>query len=160
MEPLSKQHVAQALQELALEIEIQEYGDSTATAPLAAERIGTELGSIVKSLVFMVDEKPMVFLVAGDKKADDRKISAYFNVSRKKIKIATAEQCIEHIGYAPGGVAPVGHRHPHPIYIDETLGRYEMLYAAAGSPHTIFPIPYGTLIEVTGGMVVDVVKED
>jgi prolyl-tRNA editing enzyme YbaK/EbsC (Cys-tRNA(Pro) deacylase) len=80
-------------------------------------------------------------------------------VSRKKVKIAKAHECIEHIGYAPGGVPPIGHRHSVPIYIDQTLSRFETVYAAAGSPHHIFPIRFETLKDVTNGDVIDVALE-
>ena len=157
MDVLSATDVQAALDALGLGIQVQTFATSTATAQEAADSIGTTLGSIVKSLVFMVDERPLVVLVAGDQKADQRKLAEHLGVGKKKVKIASPDQCIAHVGYAPGGVPPVGHRTPVMVYIDATLGRFETVYAAAGTPNTIFPIGFNTLIEVTGGQVLDVV---
>ncbi len=159
MEPLTPADVQQALEARGLNIQIVTFEDSTATSTQAAQAIGTPLGSIVKSLVFMVIDQPVVVLASGDQKVDDRKIAAIYEVGRKKVKIATAEQCIAHIGYAPGGIPPVGHRTPAPIFVDRTLSRFATVYAAAGSPNTIFPIPFQTLLEITAGDVMDLVVE-
>lgn len=159
MEPLIPQDVAEAIKAHGLTIEIQTFDASTATSMQAAENIGTPLGSIVKSLVFMVQDQPIVVLTSGDQKVDDRKIAAIYEVGRKRVKIAKPEQCIEHVGYAPGGVPPFGHRTEVPIYIDDSLQRFDLLYAAGGSPNAIFPIPFVTLVEKTGGIVTNLVKD-
>ncbi len=153
------QDVQAALEALGLDIHVQIFEASTATAPQAAAAIGTELGSIVKSLCFVVDGKPVLVLAAGDKLVDDRKLAALYGVGRKKVRIADAETTLQATGYAPGGVAPVGHPQPLPILIDSTFQRYEMVYTAAGSPNAIFPIPLRTLVQITGGQLVDVAKE-
>lgn len=159
MEPFTPQDVQAALDTLGTGIRIQTFETSTATSAEAAASIGTSLGSIVKSLVFMVDGQPLVILASGDQRIDTRKLAARYAVSRKKVKVATTEECVTIVGYAPGGVPPVGHRSHVPILIDQTLGRYEMVYAAAGAPNAIFPIPYAQLVEITGGQVADVVVE-
>jgi Cys-tRNA(Pro) deacylase len=159
LEPLTPQDVDAAIKANGLDIELRTFDDSTATSIQAAENIGTPLGSIVKSLVFMVEDKPIVVLTSGDQTVDDRKIAAIYGVGRKKVKIAKPEQCIEHIGYAPGGVPPFGHRTKVPIYVDETLDRFELVYAAGGSPNTIFPIAFSTLVEKTGGIITDLIKD-
>ena len=98
-------------------------------------------------------------LGSGDQRMDERKLAALRGVNRKKVKMATAEQSIEVAGYAPGGVPPVGHRTRLPIYVDDMLARYELVYAAAGAPDTIFPIAFKVLVEVTGGAVVDIARK-
>lgn len=162
MESLTPDHVQAALDELDTGIQVQTFDTSTATAQDAADSIGTELGSIVKSLCFVIDadqEIPVIALCAGDQRIDTRKLAALYEVGRKKVKMATEEQSIESNGYTPGGVPPVGHRNPLPVYIDETLGRFNVVYAAAGSPNTIFPIAFDKLVEITGGTVTDLIKE-
>lgn len=159
METLGPPDVQAALAEKGVEAELQEFDSSTATAQQAADNIGTALGSIVKSIVFMINgQQPVVVLVAGDQQADDRKLATLYDVGRKKVKIARPKECVQHVGYAPGGVPPVGHRQDVPVYIDRTLSRFETVYAAAGSPHTIFPITFDRLVEITGGQVIDVAK--
>ena len=151
--------VEAALKGLGLETRVMTFDDSTATAPQAAEAVGTELGSIVKSLCFVVAGQPVIVLTAGDRRVDDRKLSALYGVGRKKVRIADAETTIARTGYAPGGVPPVGHRTALPVLIDESLSRFEVVYAAAGSAKAIFAVPHETLVEVTGGRVADVAKD-
>ncbi|PJF41307.1 MAG: prolyl-tRNA editing protein, partial [Phototrophicales bacterium] len=145
-----------ALQSLGLSIQIQTFSSSTRTAQEAADAIGTPLGSIAKSIVFRIVDQIIVVITAGDHRVSDRKLATLFDVSRKKIKIASAEQCIKIVGYAPGGVPPLGHRTKVPIYIDQTLARFNIVYGAAGSPYTIFPIEFKTLVKITEGIVADV----
>ena len=159
MEQRTPDDVQAALNALDLPIQVIIFAESTATAPEAAAAIGTELGTIVKSLCFMVDGEPVVMLVAGDRRVDTRKIAALYEVGRKKVKIANFEATIEATGYAPGGVPPVGHIQELPVLIDQSLTRYELVYGAAGSPNAIFPIAFETLIEVTGGQVADIAED-
>ena len=160
MSSLTPDDVQKALEKLNLDIKIQTFSESTRTAPEAAAAIGTELGSIVKSLCFTVNGDPVVILTAGDQRVDDRKVAEHYGVSRKKVKIAGAETTVEATGYAPGGVPPVGHTQALPILIDQSLNRYELVYAAAGSPYSIFPISFETLVEITDGQVLDLTKKE
>ncbi|MFP4323578.1 MAG: YbaK/EbsC family protein [Anaerolineales bacterium] len=159
--PLTPDDVQAALRAAGLSAEVQILAASTATAPEAAAAVGTELGSIVKSILFMVDGQPVLVLTAGDQRVYEAKIAKYFETSRKKTRIATPEQCLVYAGYAPGGVPPLGHRQPDAltILIDATLSRYETVYGAAGAHNALFPIRYDDLVRITGGTVLDVVKE-
>jgi prolyl-tRNA editing enzyme YbaK/EbsC (Cys-tRNA(Pro) deacylase) len=161
VQPLTPADVQAALDRFAPGVKIQFFETSTATSQQAADNIGCQLGQIVKSLAFMIDEKPIVILASGDQRVDDKKLAALFNVSRKRIKTASAEQCIEIYGYAPGGVPPVGHRTVSlPIYIDDSLKRFEQVYAAAGAHNAIFPIPLAQLAAITGGTFADVKRDN
>ncbi len=159
MSLLTTQDVQEALALLGIDTQIHTFEESTATAPEAAAAIGTELGSIVKSLCFVIEGSPIVILTAGDQRVDDRKLGAIYGVSRKKVKIADSDTTVRETGYLPGGVPPVGHRTAIPVLIDSTLQRYETVYAAAGSANAIFPVDLSTLITVTQGKVVDIAKE-
>ena len=157
MQPLTTTDVQAALDQLGLGIQIRLFDISTATSQQAADNIGCELGQIVKSLCFIIDGQPIVVLASGDQRVDDRKLAEFYGVGRKKVKIASAEECVAIYGYEPGGVPPVGHRTPGlPIYIDDSLQRYEMLYAAGGAHNAIFPITLAQLTAATGGMIADV----
>ncbi len=160
MQLLTPDDVQSVINELGLETKIHFFDESTATSQMAADNIGCELGQIAKSIAFMVDGKPILVITSGDQRVDDRKIATMFEVGRKKVKAARPEQCIEHYGYAPGGVPPFGHRTRNlQIFIDESLGRFEQLYAAGGAHNAIFPISFEQLINATGGKVADV-KQD
>ncbi|HEX2619308.1 MAG TPA: YbaK/EbsC family protein, partial [Phototrophicaceae bacterium] len=141
MEQFTPDHVQGALDALGLGIRIRFFEESTATSQMAADNIGCELGQIAKSIVFLVDEQPFVVITSGDQRVDDKKLAAAMNVNRKKVKIATAEQCIELTGYAPGGVPPLGYRSTNlRILLDESFRRYDQLYAAGGAHNAIFPV--------------------
>ena len=147
------QRVQAALHELGVEIEVKELDASTRTAQEAADAIGTELGSIVKSLVFLADGQPIIVLVAGDRRADSAHLRELLEA--EKVTIADADQVRQWTGYAIGGVPPVGHTGSVPVWIDRSLSRFETVYAAAGGPRAIFPITYTQLVELTGGNVAD-----
>jgi Cys-tRNA(Pro) deacylase len=153
----SVDRVRECLTSLGLNIEVMELAESTRTAALAAEAVGSPLGAIVKSLVFLADGKPILVLVAGDKRADPKKLAEILKA--KQVMIANAEQVREVTGFAIGGVPPVAHKSKLPTLIDKNLGRFETLYAAAGSPRAVFPIPYKTLLEITGGELADVTED-
>lgn len=137
---------------------IQTFDVPTATAQQAAEAIGAPLGSIVKSLCFLVDGRAVIVLAAGDRSVDDRKLAQRFGVSRKRVRIADPETTVRVTGYAPGGVPPLGHVEALPVLVDESLARFETVYAAAGSAHAVFPITYTALVEVTGAEVLDLAR--
>ncbi|GAB4573556.1 MAG: YbaK/EbsC family protein [Anaerolineae bacterium] len=159
MEALTPADVQQVLDSFGLKIRF--FAQSTATSQEAADAVGTELGSIVKSLCFMVNGQPVIVLAAGDQRVDDRKLAAYYGVSRKKVKIASAEECVEIFGYPPGSVPPVAHRTPNiPIFIEDSLARFEQLYAAAGAPNAIFPVTFEQLQALTGGKILDLKRDN
>ncbi len=149
------ERVRAALAELGVETEITEYPRSTRTAEDAANTIGVPLGSIVKSLLFLVAGEPVLVLMAGDRRVDTAKLAALYGVGKKRVRIADADTVRRITGFAIGGVPPVGHATPLPVLIDESLSRFEVVHAAAGSPQANFPIRYKKLVEATEGQVVD-----
>jgi Cys-tRNA(Pro) deacylase len=138
---------------------VVEFGVSTATAPEAAAAAGCELGAIVKSLLFLIDDQPTLVLVAGDRMADQKKLAALFKVGKKKVKLADAETVLCTTGYEVGGVPPVGHNSKLPVLVDESLSRFETVWAAAGMHNAVFPIAYSTLIEITCGQVAAITED-
>ena len=98
-------------------------------------------------------------LASGDQSVDERKLAALFQVGRKQVRMMNAEQCLNILGYLPGGVPPIAHRTDEILSImDATLERYETVYAAGGADNAIFPIDLATLQSVTRATVADVVK--
>jgi prolyl-tRNA editing enzyme YbaK/EbsC (Cys-tRNA(Pro) deacylase) len=159
MQPLTAADVQAAIDRLNLNIQIRFFDTTTATSQQAADNIGCELGQIVKSICFIVAGQPVIVLTSGDQRVDDRKLAEMYSVGRKQVKVATPDECISIYGYAPGGVPPFGHRTPNiATYIDDSLTRYEMLYAAGGEHNAIFPITLEQLQAATGGKIADVVK--
>jgi prolyl-tRNA editing enzyme YbaK/EbsC (Cys-tRNA(Pro) deacylase) len=153
----SVDRVREHLKRCGLTIKVMELAESTRTATMAAEAVGSPLGAIVKSLVFMADGKPVLVLVAGDKRADHKKLEKILKARR--VMIANADQVRQATGFAIGGVPPVAHKAKLFTLIDKNLGRFENLYAAAGSPRAVFPISYEALVEITEGQLVDVTED-
>jgi prolyl-tRNA editing enzyme YbaK/EbsC (Cys-tRNA(Pro) deacylase) len=149
--------VQAALDALGLDTRVQVFDVPTSTAEEAAAAIGCELGAIVKSLCFVVAGEPVLVLAAGDRRVDSKALRRIFGVSKRQVGIADPETVLRVTGYEVGGVPPLAHAQPLRTLIDGSLARFSTVYAAAGTPHAIFPIPYATLVAVTEGVVEEVV---
>jgi prolyl-tRNA editing enzyme YbaK/EbsC (Cys-tRNA(Pro) deacylase) len=147
------EQVQAALDTFGQGIRVVEFAGSTATALQAAAAAGCELGAIVKSLLFLIDGQPVMVLVAGDRIVDQKRLGALYNVGKKRVKLADAQTVLGTTGYEVGGVPPVGHARLLPVLIDDSLGRFETVWAAAGAPNAVFPIAFTRLIEITSGRV-------
>ena len=143
-----------ALEANGLDIKIVKLRDSARTAQQAADALGTALGSIVKSLLFLADGEPVLVLVAGDRRADPTKLKKLLGARR--VMIADAERVRSETGFSIGGVPPIGHLQPLPTWIDSSLGRFKTVYAAAGHPRAVFPIAFEALVHITDGYVANV----
>ena len=148
--------VQQILDQAGLDVQVIKLEKRARTAQLAADAVGTPLGSIVKSLVFLADGEPVLALIAGDRRADPVKLKQLLNARR--VMIADAERVRQETGFSIGGVPPLGHRRPLPTWIDASLGRFETVYAAAGHPRTVFSISFTDLVDLTQGQVADVTE--
>ena len=115
--------------------------DTTArTARDAAESLGCEVGAIVKSLVFRADDTFLICLVSGDKRCSLNKLKKI--TSKKDVCMASADEVKVNTGFSIGGVAPIAHLKKLNILIDQSLGKFESVFAAAGHPNSIFKIKY------------------
>jgi prolyl-tRNA editing enzyme YbaK/EbsC (Cys-tRNA(Pro) deacylase) len=144
--PRSARRVRAALLELGLPAEIHRLNDSTRTAPEAAAAVGCELGAIVKSLVMRGADThaPVLALISGDNRADEALIEQTVG---EPIERPDAAYVREVTGYAIGGIPPVGHPRPITTVFDEDLHRFDVVWAAAGHPHAVFPIAPAALAE-------------
>jgi len=147
----SAQRVADAAAELGLTIDVVTFAEPTRTAEQAAAAIGCEVGQIVKSLVFTVGGAPVMALVSGANQLDTRKLATLFGVGRKQVERADADTVRAATGYAIGGVPPFGHVTAMTVYVDADLMGYDVIWAAAGTPNTVFPIAPADLLRASGG---------
>ena len=139
-----------------LPIDVKELAASTRTAQLAADAVGAPLGSIVKSLVFITsDDRTILALVAGDQRGDAEKIARCVGAS--SARMANGEEVRARTSFAIGGVPPIAHETPLETRIDQTLLRFDTVWAAAGSPFALFAIETKILLELTQGRVADIV---
>jgi prolyl-tRNA editing enzyme YbaK/EbsC (Cys-tRNA(Pro) deacylase) len=147
--PRSARRVQEAVRSLGLPGEVRELDSSARTAAEAASSLGCELGAIVKSLVFrgVSSGSPVVVLVAGDNRADEARLEA---VLGEPVERADADFVRSATGYAIGGVPPVGHVAPLRTLVDVGLMRFETVWAAAGTPHAVFPAEPGALARAVG----------
>ena len=155
----SAQKVADAAQALGLDVEIVEFEQTTRSAQDAAEAIGCQVAQIVKSLLFVVDGQPVMALVSGANRLDKRKLAALRGVGRKKVKRADADTAKAATGFSIGGVPPFGHKSSLPVYVDQYLTHFEVVWAAAGTPFAVFAITPDELVRASGGMVVDLAAD-
>lgn len=151
--------VQAALDGLALDSRVEEFAQSTGTAEEAAAAVGCELGQIVKSLVFMADGRPTLALVAGDRQVDTGKLAALLGVGRKKVRMATPDEVLARTGYSVGGVSPVGLATPVDLVADESLQRFERVWAAAGAGNAVFGAPALELVAKVAGQWAAITRE-
>ena len=160
MEPInpSAQKIQNILEGLGPNYKVVEFAESTRTAQEAANRVGCQLGQIVKSLIFMgrSSNKGILVLTSGVNRVDENKISRYVVES---IGRADPEFVRTVTGFAIGGVPPVGHVQPLETYIDEDLLQYTNVWAAAGTPNAVFQMPSSDLVRITNGKIVRVKPE-
>jgi prolyl-tRNA editing enzyme YbaK/EbsC (Cys-tRNA(Pro) deacylase) len=147
--PRSARRVQEALRELGLPDAVRELDESTRTAPEAAATVGCELGAIVKSLVFRGARsgEPVLALVSGDNRADEARLA---EVVGEPVERADADFVRAATGYAIGGVAPVGHPRPLRTVVDEDLLRFDVVWAAAGTPRAVFGVAPAALFAAIG----------
>ena len=120
------------------ELDIREFPEGTRTAADAARAIGCEVGQIVKSVVLMADGRPLIALTSGANRADTAKIAGL--VGAAEVRKADAAEAREATGFAIGGTPPFGHPRKLRVLMDRDLLGYEEVWAAAGTPTTVFPI--------------------
>lgn len=122
---------------------IMVFPEGTKTADDAADAIGCPVSAIVKTLVFMVDEEPVVALVPGDKRLDTDALSKA--AGGGKVRRASLEEVREATGYSAGGTPPFGHATELKVFADPSLKRNDPVWAAAGTPTSVFPISINAL---------------
>ncbi len=127
---------------------------SARTAIEAASSLGCEVGAIVKSLLFKTENSFTLCLVAGDRKASIIKIKKTLNI--KDVSMASADEVKDVTGFTIGGVSPVGHINKIDVFIDNSLKRFESLYAAAGHPNCVFKLDFINLQKITNGSIKEI----
>lgn len=147
--PIRSQAVAEALAAAGVPGEIRVLPDSARTAAEAAAALGCEVGAIANSLVFMCDGAPLLVMTSGAHRVDTAHLAG--KLGSGAIERATAAQVREATGQAIGGVAPTGHPTRLRTVVDTALEAYAVLWAAAGHPHTVVPMTYRELLNVTNG---------
>ena len=148
--PASAQRVQDALAAAGTDARVIELPVAARTSQQAADALGIEVGQIAKSLIFRAvpSGRAVLVIAAGDRRVDEARISALLGES---IERATPDFVREHSSFAIGGVAPLAHARPMTTFIDASLRRFGVVWAAGGTPHCVFPIAPADLVRVSGG---------
>jgi Cys-tRNA(Pro) deacylase len=149
--------VVEALRAAGVETSVTEFAESTRTAEEAAAAVGATVGQIVKSLVFVTGEQPVLALVSGANRLDTQKLAA---LTGGRVRRADADLVRDATGFAIGGVPPIGHARALQTFMDQELHDFDRVWAAAGTPNAVFPITPGELERITGARVVDLAVPD
>ena len=153
-EPVKR--VIETLNKFNKNLKVQILEKTARTAKEAANALNCEEGAIVKSLVFKSETGFLICLVSGDKRCSLNKLKKV--ISKKDVSMASADDVKAQTGFTIGGVSPVGHINKLNIIIDKTLERFQIVYAAAGHPNSIFKIDISKLKDLTKGRVEDITE--
>ena len=153
-EPIKR--VIETLSKFNENLKVQILEKTARTAKEAANALNCEEGAIVKSLVFKTETEFLVCLISGDKRCSLNKLKKV--ISKKDVSMASADDVKAQTGFTIGGVSPVGHINDLDIIIDKTLGRFQIVYAAAGHPNSIFKIDFLKLKDLTKGRIEDITE--
>ena len=140
---------AGVLRELGVPGAVRLLPESARTAAAAAEQLGCDVGAIANSLVFAADGAPLLVMTSGAHRVDTSLVAE--RVGASAVSRADARSVREWTGQVIGGVGPVGHPTPIRTLVDVWLAKYDVVWAAAGHPHAVFPTSYEELVRITGG---------
>ena len=156
------QRVREAAARKGVELDVRVFDESTHTAADAAAALEAELGQIVKSLVFVAPDEqgalePILCLVSGPNRVDLARLAAVSGA--RDLRRATAREAQDLSGFTIGGIPPFGHNRPIRTIMDPDLGRFQVVWAAAGTSTAVFPVPPGTLRILANAMVAPITEE-
>lgn len=128
---------------------VRELAEPAPTAATAAAQLGCEIGAIANSLLFNADGEPLLVLTSGAHRVNTGRVAAELGVTR--VSRADPEFVYASTGQRIGGVAPVGHPKPIRTLVDTDLAAFDVVWAAAGHAHTVFPTSFAELVRITSG---------
>ncbi|SNS84277.1 Cys-tRNA(Pro) deacylase [Anaerovirgula multivorans] len=150
------QKVKEYIETLPVTLKVIEFDEgSTKTSQMAADQLGVTVGQIAKTILFMGKEEPVLVVTSGDVKVSSSELKKIIGA---KPKLAKPEECIEITGFPPGGVCPFALKTKIKIFIDKSMERFDVVYAAAGTANTAVPITVQELLIVTDGELVDICR--
>ena len=144
---------AASASELGIEVAVRSYPEGTRTAIDAAAAVGCDVDQIVKSLILMADDQPVLVLCSGANRVDLAKVGAEFG---GEVRMANADEVRAATGFAIGGGPPFGHPAPLPTLVDPHLLTFDEVWAAAGRPDSVFPLTPGDLMAGSGARPADI----
>jgi prolyl-tRNA editing enzyme YbaK/EbsC (Cys-tRNA(Pro) deacylase) len=143
------------LQARAVPGEILYLGVPTPTVETAAQAVGTDPDSIVKSILFLVDGRPVLAITCGTDRVETRALAARFGVGRKKVKLASTDIVLRETGYEVGAMPPFGHRQPLQTLLDHRVLEKEIVFAGGGADNALLRISPKTILQTAQAEVVE-----
>jgi prolyl-tRNA editing enzyme YbaK/EbsC (Cys-tRNA(Pro) deacylase) len=147
--PVDFTKFAAVLRDLGVPGEVRELPESAPTAAAAAAQLGCEVGAIANSLVFSADGAPLLVMTSGAHRVDTDRVAQLIGAAG--VQRADAGSVRAWTGQPIGGVGPVGHPARIRTVVDTWLEKYDVIWAAAGHPHTVFPTSFAELVRITDG---------
>ena len=154
--PLTSADLQRFIQAQEIEATILSLNEHTPTVPDAARALAVEPEQIIKSLVFLVKDEPLLVINNGLAKVDRRKVAGRLGVGKKQVKFASAEQALEITGYVVGSMPPFGYRRKLRTFIDPAIIEFEVIFGGGGDINAMLRLTPGELLRVTGGEVMRV----
>jgi len=131
----------------------------TPTVAAAAQAVGTAPDQIVKSILFLVDRHPVLAVTCGQTVVDQRVLASFYQVGRKKVKLATPEQVLQETGYEVGAMPPFGHHTPLPTWMDVRVLAQTEVFAGGGAENALVRLKPDDILHATGAQVVDLLNQ-
>lgn len=148
----SREKVEEFLSKSGVTFELREFGESTKNSALAAQALGCTVAEIAKSVVF-VGKAPCVVIISGDKKVDPQRLAV---AAGEPVRIANPQEVREKTGFPIGGVPPFPHEKGVLVFADSSLARFDSIWAAAGTPNTVFRMRVVDLLRLLGSEARDI----
>jgi Cys-tRNA(Pro) deacylase len=143
----------------AVEGEILHLDAPTPTVEAAAQAVGVREEQIVKSILFLVNQEPLLVIASGTARVEQRRIAQVYGVGRKRVKLASAEDVLDTTGYAVGALPPFGHTQALATLIDRRVLEQDEVYAGGGAENALLRLAAAGILRVTKGKVVDLAGE-
>ncbi|WP_319522924.1 YbaK/EbsC family protein [uncultured Desulfosarcina sp.] len=153
---LGREHLQSFIDTHRLKATILPMAVPTATVTDAAGALGVAPSAIIKSLVFLAEDRPFLVVNSGTARVDRKKLADYLGMNRRRVKFATAEQALEITGYVVGSMPPFGHREPLRTLLDRTAARRKDMYGGGGEIDALVKVSSEELIAVTQAEIADV----
>lgn len=158
MHPRAETFVATARERYDFDPDVHQFDAGTATAETAARAVGCEVGQIASSLAFVADGELVVVVTSGANRVSESKLASVRSVPEGPVGMADPDRVKAELGWTIGGVPPICYASTVPVYLDETLLRYDTVWAAAGTPEAVFPVAPERLRDLADATVADVAE--
>jgi len=159
MDRFTSSNLDQYIQDNDIQAEILHFEMDTPTVPIAAEAANVEPEQIVKSVLFMAEDVPVLVITSGTSRIAWKMLAEYLGISRKKLKMANATEVLEVTGYVVGSVSPIGHRQKLRTIVEATIPTLEVVLGGGGELNALLRLTTAELLRITQPEIVALMPE-